>query len=328
MFKLLFTQPVFNLLLLFYSLVGDFGVAIILLSIVVKLILWPMARDQYQQTKKIRDLQPEINQIKRQAKGNRQVESLMTMELYRKHEIKMGKTFLSTLIQLPILIAMFSVVRMMVGQNPVNFHEYTYDFLQSLEPVKNILANHEQMTPMLFGAVDLTKTAFSFDSLDSFIILIFVAGLSLIQWYMMSVQSKSNSGGRKLKDIFADAAAGKEADQSEITKLMMGRMNTFMPIMFFVSFGSLYGALSLYSFVNSVLSLVQQRSVYGRDYFKRPPKTTTIKSKSETEVKKSHPKAKTGSTELQDVKKRARKAQEAKIVEQDLVKQRKKRKKR
>ncbi len=319
MFKLFFTQPVFNLLMLFYSLVGDFGVAIILFSVAVKLLLWPITKEQFEQTKKIRDMQPELDKIKIQAKGNRQVESLMTMELYRKNNIKMGKTFLTTLIQLPILIAMFSVIRMMV-QNPGSFQEYTYDFLRVFEPIKELLANHHNLTPKLFGAIDLTKTAFSFDSVDSFVILLLVAGVALIQWYTMNLQTKSSSNGKNLKQIFAEAAEGKEADQAEITKAMMGRMNLFMPMMFFVSFGSLYGALSLYSLTNSLLTLLQQRLIYGKNYFQKSKAGST---KSIHQPQSSTKKA----AELQEVKKRARKAQQAKIVERDLVKRKKQRKK-
>ena len=82
-FDRLLTQPIFNLLALIYNFVADFGVAIIIMTILVRLLLWPLVKKQLHQTKLMRSIQPELKQIKKKTKGNRMLESQMMMELYR-----------------------------------------------------------------------------------------------------------------------------------------------------------------------------------------------------------------------------------------------------
>ena len=88
LFDLLITQPIFNLLLTIYNFVGDFGISIIVFTVIVKLLMWPITKGQLHQTKVMRKIQPELKKIKRNAKGNKQVESLQMMELYKKNNIK------------------------------------------------------------------------------------------------------------------------------------------------------------------------------------------------------------------------------------------------
>ena len=87
-FDRLLTQPIFNLLALIYNFVADFGVAIIIMTILVRLLLWPLVKKQLHQTKLMRAIQPELKQIKKKTKGNRMLESQMMMELYRERGIK------------------------------------------------------------------------------------------------------------------------------------------------------------------------------------------------------------------------------------------------
>ena len=64
-FDRLLTQPIFNLLALIYNFVADFGVAIIIMTILVRLLLWPLVKKQLHQTKLMRSIQPELKQIKK-----------------------------------------------------------------------------------------------------------------------------------------------------------------------------------------------------------------------------------------------------------------------
>ena len=83
MFTTLIFQPIFNLLVLIYALLPghNFGVAIILFTIIVRLLMWPLVKRQLHQAKAMRELQPEIKRVKAEAKGDRQKESAMLMEL-------------------------------------------------------------------------------------------------------------------------------------------------------------------------------------------------------------------------------------------------------
>ena len=78
MFDEIIVKPIFNALMFLYSVIpgGDFGIAIILFTIFIRILLYPLVRKQLHQTKLMRKLQPELAQIKKEAKGNRQLESM------------------------------------------------------------------------------------------------------------------------------------------------------------------------------------------------------------------------------------------------------------
>ena len=88
LFDIFITQPIFNLLLVIYNFVGDFGVAIIIFTVIVKFALWPITKSQLHQSKLMRQLQPELRKIKQNSNGNKQLESIQMMDLYRKHNVK------------------------------------------------------------------------------------------------------------------------------------------------------------------------------------------------------------------------------------------------
>ncbi len=87
-FNILVVQPIFNALLLIYAFIGDFGLSIILFTILVRLALWPLIKKQLHQTKLMRKVQPDLKKIKARTKGNKQLEAQLMMELYREKGIK------------------------------------------------------------------------------------------------------------------------------------------------------------------------------------------------------------------------------------------------
>ena len=72
--------------MLLYSVVpgGDFGVSIILFTILLRLVMYPLVKRQLHQTKLMRKMQPELSVSKKQTKGNRRAQSIQMMELYKR----------------------------------------------------------------------------------------------------------------------------------------------------------------------------------------------------------------------------------------------------
>ncbi len=105
LFDRLLTQPIFNLLAFIYNFIGDFGVSIIIVTILIRLLMWPLVKKQLHQTKMMRQIQPELKKIKQKANGNRMLESTMLMELYRETNIKPWSWMLVLLIEIPSMIA-------------------------------------------------------------------------------------------------------------------------------------------------------------------------------------------------------------------------------
>ena len=110
LFQHFIVQPIFNLLVLIYAVLPghNFGFALILFTIVIRLLLWPLVKKQLHQTRAMRKLQPEINKIKKATKGNRQKESLMLMELYKERGINPLGTFPTLIVQLIVLIGLYT----------------------------------------------------------------------------------------------------------------------------------------------------------------------------------------------------------------------------
>ena len=127
---LLVVRPIVNILFVIFNLVHDFGLAIIIFTIIVKLAMWPLTKKQLNQTKLMRKIQPELLQIRKNCNGNKQLESLQTMDLYKRYNVKPFASILTLFIQLPIFIALFSAIRVIATPMPQdNLMNRAYDIV-------------------------------------------------------------------------------------------------------------------------------------------------------------------------------------------------------
>lgn len=260
LFEILVTQPIFNLLLVIYNFVGDFGVALILFTVIIKILLWPVTKKQLHQSKLMRKLQPELQKIKKESKGNRQIESLRMMELYRKHNVKPFQSILTMFIQIPIFLTLFSVVRIVsIQQSEIS--KFVYAPVSNFSKIKEIIEKPNSFDPKLFGVVRLSETAVPIDSKSSAFLFILAVFSALTQWYSIK-QMMGKSNGRKIRDIMREASEGKEADQSEMNQIVSRQMSFVMPAMMFFAMINFYGAISFYYFVTNILQIIQQWYIF------------------------------------------------------------------
>jgi YidC/Oxa1 family membrane protein insertase len=99
------------MLVFMHNLTGNFGLAIIGVTILMKIILLPLTLKQDKSMKSMKKLQPELDKIKEQYKGDSKMLNQKTMELYQKHKVNPAGGCLPLLVQLPILWALFGVLR-------------------------------------------------------------------------------------------------------------------------------------------------------------------------------------------------------------------------
>lgn len=266
-FDVLIIQPIFNLLLGIYSLIpgGDFGIALIIFTIIVRFLMWPLVKKQLHQVKAMRKLQPELARIKVATKGNRQLESMQMMELYKKHGVSPFRTIGILLIQLPIFIALYQVIQIFTSHRD-QVAKYTYDILENFEPIKKLIEQPELFKDKLFGLVDLTATALS-SPIGTSIFLFLLAGAAAYTQYIMSKQTNpAQPNKKKLRDIMAEAAEGKKADQSEMNAVVMGKMTKVLPFFMFFIMINLPGALALYYAVSNIVAVAQQKKILDKDF--------------------------------------------------------------
>jgi YidC/Oxa1 family membrane protein insertase len=263
-FETLIVQPIFNLLLGIYSILPghDFGIALIIFTIIIRFAMWPLIVRQLHQVKQMRKLQPELAKIKKATKGNKQLESMQMLELYKKHDVKPFRSILTLLIQLPIFIALYQVIQIFTLHRD-QIQKFTYDFAESIGPIKDLIANPELFNEKLFGIVDLTAHAISPTGVNFFLIVL--ALIAAATQYIISKQTMPTTSTKRFRDVMAEASAGKQPDQSELNAVMMGKMMKFLPfLMLFIMLG-LPGALALYYATSNIFAAIQQHFILKRD---------------------------------------------------------------
>lgn len=265
MFDILIVQPIFNLLVSITALLPghNFGVAIILFTILVRIVMWPLVKKQLHHASEMRKMQPEIKRVKKQAAGDRQKESAMLMELYKERSISPFGSLGTIIIQFVVLLGLYFALRNLVS-DPQALFTYTYEPIRDLTWFKDIASGVRTFDETLLGAIDLTRPAVGNQGfyVPAFLL---VLGSALVQ-YKQSVQLMPKpKDGRNLRQILKEAATGKEADQTEVSAAVMRGMRFLIPAMILIFTIGLPSALSLYWMVGGIVAVIQQGRVLRQD---------------------------------------------------------------
>lgn len=267
MFTTLIVRPIFNLLILIYAILPghNFGLAIILFTIIVRLLMWPLVKKQLHQAKAMRELQPEIKRIKAAAKGNRQKESAMLMELYKEREISPFGSIGLVLLQIPIFIGLYSSIHRIVV-DPNSIITFSYAWVRDLSWIQQLSHNIHLFDATLFGVIDLTRPAIN--KVGGGIYwpaMVLVAGSAVAQYYQSKQLLPDDKEKRSLRSILRDAGNGKQADSSEVNAAV-GRSTRFLlPGMIFLITVNIASALSLYWLTSGIVAIFQQARVLRDD---------------------------------------------------------------
>jgi len=265
MFDTFIVQPIFNLLVLIYALLPghNFGLSIILFTILVRLLLWPLVKKQLHHAKAMRALQPELKRIKKAAKGNRQKESMLVMELYKERQINPFSSLGIIILQLPILLGLYIGLQRLVN-DPQALINFTYPFVSNLSWMQTLAADISKFDSTLFGVVELTRPALSNGAIY-WPAMALVLGSVVGQYYQSKQLLPNDKDARSLRSILSDAKTGKQADQSEVSAAMGRNMIYFIPAMIFIFTVNIASALSLYWLVSAAVAIIQQKAVLQQD---------------------------------------------------------------
>lgn len=129
-FHTIVSQPLFNALVALYKYVAleDLGVAIILLTIVVRIILYPLSYKAFRNQLIMQKIQPEIQKIQHDHKDNKEKQAQLMIELWKTHQVNPFSSIILLFIQLPILIALYRIF--LQGFSPEAFQNL-YSFLSA-----------------------------------------------------------------------------------------------------------------------------------------------------------------------------------------------------
>lgn len=135
--------PLLNTLVFIYNYIPDIGVAIILLTLVIRIILAPSHQKSLKGQQAMNALQPKLNELREKHKDNKEAQAREMMNLYKEHKVNPLSSCLPMLIQLPILIGLFYVFRDGLANN--------------LNGIYSFIPRPEHIDPMFFGIIDLSQ---------------------------------------------------------------------------------------------------------------------------------------------------------------------------
>ncbi len=146
-FFTLFYQPIFNLLVFLYNIVPnhDLGIAIIILTLIIRLVLYPLSKKSIKAQKELQNIQPEIEKLKEEYKDDKEKMGPELMALYKKHKINPFSSCFPMLVQLPFLIAIYRVF----------FDGLTKE--GSMSALYSFVSNPGTLNPVAFGFLDLSE---------------------------------------------------------------------------------------------------------------------------------------------------------------------------
>ena len=141
-----FMRPIFDLLRWLFAVTGNFGVAIICLTFIVRLLMFPIAQKQFQSMAMMRKIQPKIKALQERFKDDKPRQQQEMMQLYKQEKINPAAGCLPILLQIPIFYALYKVLLVSVEMRHQPFALWIHD-----------LSAPDPLTPVnLFGLLDFT----------------------------------------------------------------------------------------------------------------------------------------------------------------------------
>ncbi|MCL6730669.1 membrane protein insertase YidC [Sphingomonas hankyongi] len=145
-----FMRPIFDLLMFLFRTVGNFGVAIICLTLIVRLIMFPIAQKQFQSMAAMRKLQPKMKAVQERWKDDKARQQQEILKLYQEEKINPAAGCLPLLLQIPVFYALYKVLLVSVEMRHQPFVAWIRD-----------LSAPDPLTPVnLFGLLQFTPPAF------------------------------------------------------------------------------------------------------------------------------------------------------------------------
>lgn len=243
--NIIFYKPLYNALIFFIGVVpwGDVGIALIILTILVRLILFPVSQKSIKSQVRLKAIEPEINKIK-ESGASKEEQAKRTMEMYKKEKVNPFSGCLFLLIQFPIIIALYYVF---------------YKGLKNFDTADLYSFVHlpEHLNTMFLGLVDLHGKN---------IIIAILAGVT--QFIQMKIVLPKQS---------PSATPSGTGFKDQMMKTMNLQMKYFMPV--FVAFISytISAAVALYWTTSNIFTIIQEIVVRRKLAKETAGKITTIK---------------------------------------------------
>ena len=146
LFHVIFYQPILNLLVFLYNIIPghDIGLAIVIMTAIIKLVLLPLSKQSIKSQKSLQSLQPKIDELKKKYANNKEEQGKAMMQLYKQEKVNPFSSCLPLLVQLPFLWAVFIVFREGLSG-------------QTLTGIYSFISHPGAINPISLGIVNLSK---------------------------------------------------------------------------------------------------------------------------------------------------------------------------
>jgi YidC/Oxa1 family membrane protein insertase len=227
MWTTFFYEPIYNAFIFILSLLPNHnvGIAVILLTLVIKIILYPLYQKSFYSQQILNKINPEIREIQEKYKDSREELGRKTLEIYRKYKVNPFSSLFIIILQIPIFIALYQVF----SHNIHDLSQNLYSFIEKPEKINEFFLGHDLTKPFWFFA--------------------------LAAAYVQHIQAKGNFPKKEeevapvKKDVtFAD----------ELAKNMRVQIVYFLPLFIAVIGLTLPSAITLYFLVSNIFSLLQE----------------------------------------------------------------------
>src|SRR5580700_10140535 len=221
LYHVIFKYPILNLLIFFYQTIGfhDLGLAIIFVTLAIRLILYPFFHTGAKQQMLMQRIQPHVKKIQEQHKDDREKQAQALMALYKEHGVNPFSSILLLIIQLPILLALYRIILYAI---PVAAFTGLYSFVHAPASINS----------MFLGIFNLQARNIYF--------VILAAAAQFFQARLAIWRNPNASAG------------------ASPAEKMARQMAYIAPVITLVIFYSLPAAVDLYWITSSVFSILQQ----------------------------------------------------------------------
>ena len=229
-FNTILFQQLFNFLVLLYIYLPgqDFGLAVIILTIIIRFILYPLMAQSIKSQKALSEIQPRLQEVQKKYQNEKEKQAKAIMEIYKKEKINPLGGCLPLLIQLPILIALYQVFWKGLSEG-------------AMANLYSFIPNPGQIDPYFLGMINLAEPS---------IILAFVAGICQFIQTKMIIP--------KVPKISA-----KDSQTAQFSQMIQKQMMYFFPIFTVFILWRLPAAIGIYWLVTTVFSIIQQYLIYS-----------------------------------------------------------------
>ncbi len=238
-------RPIYNFLIFIYNIIPlhDFGIAIIVVTLVLKFLLIPLSKKQIQSQKKMQEMQPKIKEIQEKHKNDKEKQSRALMEFYKTNKTNPFSGCLPTIFQLIFLIAIYQVL----------FNISKAGLLVDPKELYSFISNPGQINQYFLGIIDLSKTI-DFSQLNIRVVpqIILIVLAALAQYV-------------QIKMMIPKMAVQNKNAQPDMSQIMSKQMMYLGPILTLFIGIKFPAGLALYWLVSTIFAIIQQTKVLEKE---------------------------------------------------------------